>query len=68
MKSLIAYGEDTMKEKKDCENFNRVLNVVLNNMKSYEKERTLDVGEELDKILARRKHATQDVIDYLKDK
>lgn len=36
--------------------------------KSNEKERTLDVGEELDKILARRKHDTQDVIDYLKDK
>ena len=41
-----------MKEKKDCENFNRVLNVVLNNMKSYERERTLDIGEELDKRIS----------------
>ena len=41
-----------MKEKKDCENLNRVLSVVLNNMKSYERERTLDIGEELDKRIS----------------
>lgn len=57
-----------MKEEKDCDNLNRMINVTLRNMETYERERTLDVGEELDKILARRKHATQDVIDYLKDK